>query len=151
MPYLSDRGVRYFFYGTLMDAEVRIAVLGPGASALPVESARLAGYRRLYMRGASYPVLVATDDPTEAAVVDGLLVHRIDAAAEQRLIRFEGDAYRLGDVTVERRRSGTVCARCFLPLTDNLADSRPWDPNTWRRRDRALYVSRIRRRAIAAG
>lgn len=150
-PHFPHRLVCYFFYGTLMDAKVRVAVLGPGASALPVEPARLMGYRRLYARGARYPVLVAADEPTEANVVDGLLVHRIDPAAEQRLIRYEGDAYRRGEVMVVRRRSGTVCARCFLPVTADLADPRPWNPMIWRRRDRALYLSRVRRRPIAAG
>ena len=103
------------------------------------------------MRGASYPVLVPTDGPGEGDPVDGLLVHGITAEDEARLVRFEGNAYRQAEVTVEGRRAGRVIARCFLPLTPDLADRRPWDFTTWRRRDRTRYLSRIRRRPIAAG
>lgn len=133
-----------------MDADVRTAVIGTAAAALRVEAARLSGYRRVYMRGATYPVLVPGHDSSATDIVDGLLVHGIGADQERRLVRFEGDAYRRVEVVVERRQSGRLVARCFLPVTDDLADTRPWDLASWRRRDRTLYLSRIRRVPIAA-
>lgn len=147
----SCRSVRYFFYGTLMDAEVRVAVMGTAAASLHVEPARLSGYQRFHMRGATYPVLIPSSESAEIDVVDGVLALGITANQERCLVRFEGDAYRRAEVTVEGRRSGQVTARCFLPLTDDLADEpRPWDLASWRRRDRALYLARIRRIPIAA-
>lgn len=138
----------YFFYGTLMDAAVRAAVLGPRSDLPPVEAASLSGYRRLYMRGATYPVLV----PAPQQEVEGLLLHEVDANAERRLVHFEGDAYRQAMVTVAGRRSGLIAACCFLPVDNDLADAtQPWDLATWRRRHRRRYLTRIRRNPVAAG
>ncbi|QNT68222.1 gamma-glutamylcyclotransferase family protein [Defluviicoccus vanus] len=138
----------YFFYGTLMDAAVRAAVLGPRTDLPPVEAASLSGYGRLYMRGATYPVLV----PAPQQEVEGVLLHEVDANAERRLVRFEGDAYWQAMVTVAGRRSGSIAACCFLPVNNNLADeTRPWDLATWRRRHRRRYLTRIRSNPVAAG
>lgn len=136
---------RYFFYGTLMDADVRMAVLGHRATMLPVEPARLAGFRRLHMRGACFPVLV----PAVGEVIDGILVGGIDSDDERRLLRFEGAAYRRQPVTVDGRWTGRADAWCFLPVSSDLADSRPWDFSRWRRRDRTRYLGRIRRVPVA--
>jgi hypothetical protein len=51
----------YFFYGTLMDAAVRAAVLGRALPADAVIAAELAGWRRVRRRGATYPVLGPDD------------------------------------------------------------------------------------------
>ena len=144
----APAGRCYFFYGTLMDAAVRAVVLGPRTDLSPVEAAILAGYRRLSMRGATYPVLV----PAPQQVVEGVLLRGLDADAERRLVSFEGAAYRQATVTVVGRWSEPTKARCFLPVSDDLADaSRPWEPATWRCRHRARYLDRIRVNGIAAG
>ena len=46
--------MRFFFYGTLMDADIRRAVLGVRALA-PAERATLDGWRRVKKAGVSYP------------------------------------------------------------------------------------------------
>ncbi len=46
----------YFFYGTLMDAAVRAAVLGRLLPKTAIRAAELAGWRRVYRSGATFPV-----------------------------------------------------------------------------------------------
>ena len=48
----------YFFYGTLMDPDVRALVLSPAMRDVAVEAAVLEGYRRVFMRGRVYPVVI---------------------------------------------------------------------------------------------
>ncbi len=136
----------YFFYGTLMDPDVLATIIGENRAFIG-ESAWLTGYRRVFMRGATYPGLVPAADER----VEGVVVRGLDAEDERRLNRFEGDAYRSADVTVQALRSGWVRARCYLPVTTDCVDKdRPWTFADWRRRHRARYLQRIRRVPVAA-
>jgi len=55
-------GRRFFFYGTLMDPSVRRAVLGRPVERSRLQRAVLPGFRRVFRRGATYPVLVDNFD-----------------------------------------------------------------------------------------
>src|SRR5512134_3020809 len=81
-----SRAMRFFFYGTLMDEDVRRAVLGVRALA-PVERATLEGWRRVKKAGVSYPVIVRARNHK----VDGVLMHGIDRRAHELLLEYEGD------------------------------------------------------------
>ncbi|CAN0557895.1 unnamed protein product, partial [Laminaria digitata] len=48
----------FFFYGTLIDADVRAAVLGSFTESETVLPDRLPGWRRAGLRGRRYPVIV---------------------------------------------------------------------------------------------
>ncbi len=95
----------YFFYGTLMDGDVLARVVGQPVPPARMEAAVVDGYRRLYVAGAWYPMLV----PAPGGRVEGRLVSGIDAAQAARIANFESDAYELEALPVRRRgaaRSG---------------------------------------------
>lgn len=131
--------MRYFFYGTLMDREVLAAVLGrvPPRLARP---ATLAGYRRVFRAGASYPVLV----PAAGEAVAGVVVEGLGEGDARRLEAFEGSDYTPREVTV-RLGGRPVPAWVFIPTPGVPVTSRRWAPSDWRRRYRRQYLRRIGR------
>jgi len=136
--------VRFFFYGTLLDPDVRRQVLGRAAGALPVEDAVLTGYRRVYVRGKTYPVVV----PDPASAVEGCLMRGLDRRAAERLIAFETDEYDLVERTVMTASGKTIRCRVFVAGRRAAPSVQPWDYVTWRRRHRSEFGRRLRRGVI---
>lgn len=132
--------MRVFFYGTLMDAEVRLLVLGPGAARLPERPATLSGHRRVALKGRTYPTVIR--DPRGA--VDGVVVKGLGQAEMDRLAEFEGDEYRLARATVRLADGTPAEASFFAASTRATPEPRPWSYDTWRRRYRTRYLRRLR-------
>lgn len=88
-----------FIYGTLLAPRVfaRFAGRAPLRRAMP---ARLAGWRRVTLRGTPYPTLVRAP----AAEVAGLMLPRLAPAAFARLAAYEGASYALVPVVVATPR-----------------------------------------------
>jgi Gamma-glutamyl cyclotransferase, AIG2-like len=127
--------MRFFFYGTLMDEDVRRAVLGVRALA-PTESAILEGWRRVKMAGASYPMIVRARNHR----VDGILMHGIDRRAHEMLQLYEGDEYAMIGVVVAAA-GAMVSARMFVPRPGLPVRGRgPWDLATWQRRHKRRFL-----------
>ncbi|MEE8559476.1 MAG: gamma-glutamylcyclotransferase family protein, partial [Alphaproteobacteria bacterium] len=78
--------MRYFFFGTLMDPDVRALVIGGPAPASRIEPATLAGFRRVHVAGRSYPMLISD----ALGRVEGCLVRGLDGRARARIGQFEG-------------------------------------------------------------
>lgn len=129
----------FFFYGTLMDAQVRRLVLGPGAEALALEPARLSGYRRLAKLKSSAPVLV----PHRGARVEGLLARGLDRRQAARICHFEGRNYRLFTCAVRLQRGERVRAGVFLGRGRNPVKRAPWRLAAWQRRDKRAFLKLI--------
>jgi gamma-glutamylcyclotransferase (GGCT)/AIG2-like uncharacterized protein YtfP len=125
--------VRYFFYGTLMDTEIRRCVLGLPLAAT-AEEAWLSGYRRVRVRGKSYPMLIA-----DADTVHGLLIADITPQQRARLTVFEGSEYREALLPVRGTRSGLVEARVFLPRRP-ARGALPWSFDQWVRVDKQRFL-----------
>lgn len=123
----------FFFYGTLMDARVRAAVLGRPLAAARLRPATVKGFRRVRMAGAPYPVLVAgaADDR-----VDGLLACGLSAGDAARLVRYEGTAYVVKTLPVDVATDRTVAARVFMPRRRVRATAEPWTLADWQHRRR---------------
>jgi hypothetical protein len=136
--------MRFFFYGTLLDPDVRRQVLGRVADTLAVEPAVLTGYRRVYVRGKTYPVVV----PDPASAVEGCLMRGLDRRASRRLIDFETDEYDLVERTVVTASGETVRCRVFVAGRRAAPSVLPWDYETWRRRHRSEFGRRLRRGMI---
>lgn len=134
----SSRPMRYFFYGTLMDRAVLAAVL-ERAPPRPARSATLAGYRRVFRAGASYPVLV----PATGEEVVGVAVEGLGEGDGRRLEAFEGSDYRLREMPVRLAHGGVVPAWMFMPKPEVPAASTAWTLADWRRRYRRQYLQRI--------
>jgi gamma-glutamylcyclotransferase (GGCT)/AIG2-like uncharacterized protein YtfP len=122
--------MRYFFYGTLRDAEVRRAILGPGVDRVSIAPGVLPGWRCVFLRGRSYPVL----RPDAAAATGGVIADGIDADQARRLDRFETDEYRPRRAAVRDADGETVEAMVFFAARPGFATMTPWRFDEWQRR-----------------
>lgn len=139
--------MRFFFYGTLIDAEVRRAVLGPHAPH-EIDAARLEGWRRVPVPGKAYPTIVS--DP--GAAVDGVLARGLGPVARRLLERYEDeDLYDLVEVELSpagRRRPVAAFVFAARPALQ-LRRFGTWDLEQWRRRDKRRLLLRLTRRSAA--
>ena len=128
--------MEYFFYGTLMDKDVLARVVGEPVPPARMEAAVVEGYRRLYVAGAWYPMLV----PAPGGRVEGRLVCAIDARAAARIAQFESDAYELEALVVRAARRRAVRALTFMARPGVAAAPEEWDLASWRRRHKRAYL-----------
>jgi hypothetical protein len=133
--------VDYVFYGTLMDPDVLAAVLGRVLAPGDGMAAEIRGYRRVFRRGASYPVLV----PLAGGCIDGLFVARLSTGDGARLAAFEGDDYELSATDVRLVRTGQVrAAALFLPRDPGVASEEEWGLASWQCRFKRTFLGRLR-------
>jgi gamma-glutamylcyclotransferase (GGCT)/AIG2-like uncharacterized protein YtfP len=125
----------YFFYGTLLDDEVRRHVLGLPRSQ-PGEPARLDGYRRVRVPGKRYPALVAGP-----GTVTGMLFEVGSAHRRRRLRRFEGTEFREAEVTVATGGAEWQ-AIAFLPRRP-LAGGADWSLAHWQRTEKRRFLTAL--------
>jgi hypothetical protein len=138
--------VRYFFYGTLMDAAVRRAVLRRDVPAVAVIAAELRGWRRVFRAGATFPVLV----PAPSERVDGVAIDGLTDADAEALARFEGPDYRVRRVSLVLRPCGRMTALTFVAARPAVVGTRPWNYATWQQRHRQAFVNHTGTRGSAA-
>ena len=136
----------FFVYGTLLDDDVRAAVLGRAGPGEPPIAATLAGFRRVPVTGQSFPALIV--DPRGR--VEGALVAGIAIVEAARLSYFEGPEYQPLRKRVERADGAAVDAWLFVPAPRQpfAPGLRPrpgqWDLATWQRRHKAGYMRGLR-------
>jgi gamma-glutamylcyclotransferase (GGCT)/AIG2-like uncharacterized protein YtfP len=109
-----------FLYGTLLAPAVLARMSGEPALARRLRPARLAGWRRVHLRGTPYPTLVRD----AASAVEGAVV-RVGPAALARLSAYEGSAYRLVPLRVAAAR-GVVAARAWIAPPWRADAANPW-------------------------
>ena len=132
--------MRFFFYGTLIDADVRRLVLGRLAPD-EVEPATLKGWRRVKLAGLTYPGMVA--DPKGS--VPGVLARGLDRVARQRLVRYEGDEYELVPVEVVAGNGKTVSAVTFVSGRALKRAAGSWEIADWQRRHKRRFLASLAR------
>ena len=89
--------MRFFFYGTMLDPEVRARVLGDEARPVVLAPAVLQGWERYFAAGVPWPMIRRRDD----AAVEGALARGVSEAAARLLDAYEGELYRREEVVVE--------------------------------------------------
>lgn len=137
--------MRFFFYGTLMDADIRRAVLGVRALS-PSEPATLDGWRRVKMAGVTYPMIVRARNHR----VDGILMHGLDGRAVEMLQTYEGDEYAIIPVQVQAGTSA-IGAKVFVPRPGLPVRGRvPWDLGAWQRRHKRRFLGALQKPLPAA-
>ena len=132
--------MRYFFYGTLLDPDVRAHILGSWINRRPLRRARLPGYRRVYIRDRHYPVVV----PSAGNSVDGLLAEGLDRNAVRCLAEFESDEYLDAERTVLVDDGRAVRARVFVASPLARPTDTPWNVAVWQRRHKREFGRRVR-------
>jgi hypothetical protein len=124
-----------FFYGTLMDADLRQLVAGRRIETLP---AWLSGFRRVPVAGRDYPMLTAAP----SHVIEGVYAASINRASRERLCRYEGREYRVGSVTVVLSDGLPRKAGAFMALPGVPGDLRKdWDFEAWRNKSKKKLIS----------
>ncbi|MEK7246095.1 MAG: gamma-glutamylcyclotransferase family protein [Pseudomonadota bacterium] len=153
----------YFFYGSLMDADVLSAVAGERIPPARLVPARLPGYERLSASSGVFPIIVAVPPvggqknesapgylfgrpapPGAEAGAEGVVVREIGPAAVRRLARYEGPGYVAAKRPVTTAE-GSSEAFVFISLRPGRSSGKAWDFDFWRRR----YKRRLLR-ALAA-
>ena len=132
---------RFFFYGTLLDADLRRHVIGRDLAATHLVPAAVTGFRRVRVQGQGYPMLV----PGEATDrVEGVIGSGLDASEIAALVAYEGEGYGLQPITT-RLADGTTCvAQIFRPLAGgvHLPSDETWDLARWQREHKPGVLSR---------
>jgi gamma-glutamylcyclotransferase (GGCT)/AIG2-like uncharacterized protein YtfP len=128
--------MRFFFYGTLRDHDVRRAVIGPGVDRISIVPATLSGWRCVLMRGRHYPVL----RPDSQAVTEGVIADGIDIAQARRLDRFETREYRARLAPVRNAAGGALEAKIYFAIRPGLASATPWRFEEWKRRHKGAFI-----------
>ncbi|MGQ0665003.1 MAG: gamma-glutamylcyclotransferase family protein [Pseudomonadota bacterium] len=132
--------MRFFFYGTLMDEEVRRAVLGSLAPS-STEPARLEGWRRIAVAGASYPIIVRRGRRR----VEGVLARGLDRQALPVLAAYEGKEFAAIALPVRTRAGRRLSARVFVPAPGTpVGSAGGWDLALWQRRHKRRTLGALK-------
>jgi hypothetical protein len=86
---MAEAVIDFFFYGTLVDADVRRLVLGREVPDEAVRHAELADFRRYTVEGQPFPAAV----PHAGSTVDGVVLPGVGARDAAILSCFEGADY----------------------------------------------------------
>ncbi len=136
----------FFFYGTLMDAGVRRAVLGAKAPKR-LEPATLLGWRRFRAKGATFPIVVADG----RGRVPGVLARDVSAPARALLDDYEGPGYRAERWVVELADGTRSGALVYVPDGSGAvkAGDAPWDLAEWQATHKAAFLTKLKKAKIA--
>lgn len=129
--------MRLFFYGTLMDADIRAAVMGTFSGEIEPATAR--GWRRVGVAGRPYPTLVAHS----GGRVDGLCVSEVGGRAMRNLLAYEGPEYRLEPILIRLQCGTDVEAATFLCRPGARSFPTIWRFGDWLRRHKSASLARI--------
>lgn len=132
----SDDIGTYFFYGTLIDPEIRAAVLGGTAEDLLTIVDTLRGWRAVLVSGKTYPVIV----PSARDEVRGVRVAIAAPSARRRLSHFEGPEYRVATLILGSGEEAEV----FVGSKLSRPGAQRWNFQPWERRHKARFLARIR-------
>lgn len=131
---------RFFFYGTLLDADLQAAVIGRAVPSDALAAASIAGFRRVRAAGQTYPILIpgVGADRVDGAIASGFTYQEIE-----RLVAYEGEGYALTTLSARLAEGGTTTVQVFLPVAGALkASNEPWDFARWQREDKPRTLAR---------
>ena len=128
----------FFFYGTLLDHDVRRAVFHPERLPRDLLPADLYGFRRVQARSGSYPVLTRAG----GARVRGALAEGLDRDSLLRIAHFEGPGYLPCAVTL-RTPAGSRTAWTLLADQRRSGGGGAWELHHWQRREKPRVMRQI--------
>lgn len=136
---MSDATLPYFFFGTLMDADVLGVVLGRVVLDRELEPAILDGFERLRVRGERYPTL----RPRPDGHLNGILISGLTAQEISRITFYEGEEYRLSEITLEVIGRGRQTVLTFMANVPFDADG-VWDFASWQADEKIEHLAAAR-------
>jgi hypothetical protein len=131
-----------FFFGTLMDGGVLAAVLGRVSARSQHEPAFLRGWRRVFVAGRPYPMLIQQ----AGGRVEGVLADGLSDRDVERLAYYEGWEYVSEPVTVRTLAGREVATEMFTASAGVLPDSHDWKLDVWQRKHKTAALAQ----AVAA-
>ena len=130
---------RFFFYGTLLDEDVRRATLGREPAPADIVAVRLAGHRVARAVGRAYPVLA----PEAGSVAAGVMVCGIREGEAARLFHYEDSGYDAVELPVVDGRGRTRLAWVFMPGRSLAAMADSWSFAEWQAHHKARVLPGI--------
>jgi hypothetical protein len=134
--------MRLFFYGTLLDPDVRSLVLGRFVAPEELVPAVLPHFRRIYVAGRSYPMIL----PHRGGAVDGVVATCLTRDDLARIALYEGDGYRLERQMVVpvnpqgRANDERFAAWIYRSRPATRPSAREWRLSVWQSKEKASYV-----------
>lgn len=128
--------MKLFFFGTLMDADVLRVVIG--RTLADVEPAEVRKFRRVFVHGRNYPMLL----PHPSGTVEGVLAHDLDDDTVSRLLLYEGGEYHLVPLRVNNAHGHPVRAGTFLCDRVVQPGHQEWHLPVWQRRYKRSFLRR---------
>lgn len=129
--------MRFFFYGTLLDVDLRRVLCGPAADGWAMAPAVLADHRRGRSPGRTYPFLL----PAAGQTVDGMTATGLGTRDAAILTLYEGSGYRTACL-LPMGADGPVEAWTFLPRRP-VSARLPWSLEAWTGAHKAASLQRI--------
>ena len=131
--------MQLFFYGTLLDADIRRAILGAEAEGIALRPAVLPGFHRYRSSHGDYPVLLRRS----GGRVRGLLAEGLGRPGLLRIGNFEGEDYAPARALVigadgRRRRAWIYLASVPGPL-----ERRSWSLRAWQLRSKPRLMRQL--------
>ncbi|MEM7224024.1 MAG: gamma-glutamylcyclotransferase family protein [Pseudomonadota bacterium] len=140
--------MQLFFYGTLLDADLRRAILGAAAEQrLVLRPALLPGYRCFRSSHGDYPVLLRRS----GGRVKGALATGVDRIGLLRIGHFEGEDYAPAQSLVigaDGRRSMAWIYRASVPEP---VERQTWNLRAWQLRSKTRLLPQVKRWAGGFG
>ena len=137
--------MRLFFYGTLLDPDVQRAVLGRALAPSELAPAVLRHFRRVYIAGRCYPMVL----PHRGGLVEGAVAERLSPDDLARIAEYEGADYRLERHQVfalnagPSAPSGQAMARAvwlYRCHPGARSSGRDWQLSAWQAGEKSLYL-----------
>ena len=129
--------MRFFFYGTLLDPDVRRIVVGRD---IALAAATLSGWRRLGVVGRHFPMI----ERDATASVAGVVTESLGPGDVARLRHYEGDGYHLVAVAVRDEGGAGIGASVFAPPDGRFVGAGEWTLADWQRDHRDAVLGRLR-------
>ena len=133
--------MRLFFYGTMLDPDVRRIVLAQEAESLTIRPAVLGGYRRVRAAWGGYPVLVRRG----AGRVRGELIEGLGPEGLARVAHFEGPDYLPESRTVVDETGRRLSAWIMLSRAGRRTTTAVWELRAWQLRRKTRLLPQLRR------
>lgn len=132
--------MQLFFFGTLMDPEIRALVMGRDVDSDRLQPAIAQGFRRVFVAGRHYPMLLKHS----SGWVEGTLISGVDAQSLHRLQVYEGWEYSLRPIQVQTQSGHKVMAHVFMCPPGIEAKPRAWRLDEWQRRHKRTFLPKAR-------